>query len=451
MKLNSVSSLIPIGWSQFADIHPFAPEWQTEGYRDMIHQLCSYLSSVTEFYATSLQPNSGATGEYAGLMTIKHYHESRGNPERNICLIPQSAHGTNPASAAMAAMKIKLLPNDAEGNVDIKRLREMAAEHAETLSCLMITYPSTFGKFEENIKEICDIVHEQGGQVYMDGANMNAQLGLTSPARIGADVCHLNLHKTFGIPHGGGGPGVGPICVKKHLAQFLPHHSLVTPVHASTGSANSHSIAAAPYGSANILPVPWMFITMLGAEGLTKCAEYAILNANYCVSRLASHYSVKFLGSKGRCAHEFILDVKEFKGVGVTEEDIAKRLMDYGFHAPTMSWPVPSSLMVEPTESEGKMELDRFCDALISIRGEIKKIQSGEWPADDNPLKNAPHTMKDIVSTAWTHPYTREEAAFPARWIEHRGKFWPSVARVDNIFGDKNLRSTCNDVSDYIT
>eukprot|EP00923_Selenidium_pygospionis_P051944 GHVN01089957.1.p1 GENE.GHVN01089957.1~~GHVN01089957.1.p1 ORF type:complete len:925 (-),score=112.63 GHVN01089957.1:2985-5726(-) len=449
MKLNSASSLTAMGWEAFAGMHPFAPVEQSEGYRQMIFQLSHYLKTITEFDHCSLQPNSGAAGEYAGLTAIKNYQVSVGEGHRNICLIPASAHGTNPASAAMAAMKIKSVPFDTEGNVDMDALQKLAETHSENLSCFMITYPSTFGKFEEGIKEMCEVIHSHGGQVYMDGANMNAQLGLTSPARIGADVCHLNLHKTFGIPHGGGGPGVGPILVRKHLAPFLPSH-LYGP-NQTTSDTERYAVAAAPYGSALVLSISWMFITMLGADGLTKSAEYAILNANYAAKRLSHHYPVKYLGTKGRCAHEFILDVSAFKGVNVTEEDICKRLMDYGFHGPTMSWPVQHSLMIEPTESENKAEIDRFCDALICIRKEIAKIQTGEWPNGNNPLKNAPHTAKDLIEEPWSRPYTREEACYPTKWIALRGKFWPHVGRVNNAYGDKVLVCDCGDVSDYTT
>jgi len=435
MKLNSVSSLAPCSWPEVANMHPFAPESQTVGYREMLESLERYLESCTGFDACSLQPTSGASGEYAGLLVIREYLKSKGEGDRNICIIPRSAHGTNPASAAMCDMKIKWI-DDSTG-MDLEEFRAMCTEHKNDLAALMVTYPSTRAFFEDNIQEICQIVHDCGGQVYMDGANMNAQLGLTSPGMIGADVCHLNLHKTFSIPHGGGGPGLGPICVRKHLAPFLPNHSIVSPK--SGGSLGA--VSAAPYGQAGIACIPWMFCTMLGPQGVTDSARYAILNANYMKFRLADHFTIAPTNSNNKCAHEFIMDLSDIKRKsGIGEEDVAKRLQDYGFHAPTMSWPVPSSLMVEPTESEDKAELDRFCDAMVSIREEIRKIEDGTWPADDNPLKNAPHTQSEVCATEWTHPYSREEAAFPAPWLIKRGKFWPSVGRVDNALGDRKLK-----------
>jgi len=435
MKLNSVSSLAPCSWPEVANMHPFAPESQTVGYREMLESLERYLESCTGFDACSLQPTSGASGEYAGLLVIREYLKSKGEGDRNICIIPRSAHGTNPASAAMCDMKIKWI-DDSRG-MDLEEFRALCMEHKKDLAALMVTYPSTRAFFEDNIQEICQIVHECGGQVYMDGANMNAQLGLTSPGMIGADVCHLNLHKTFSIPHGGGGPGLGPICVRRHLAPFLPNHSVVSPK--SGGSLGA--VSAAPYGQAGIAVIPWMFCTMLGPQGVTDSARYAILNANYMKFRLAEHFTISPTNKHNKCAHEFIMDLSDVKRKsGIGEEDIAKRLQDYGFHAPTMSWPVPSSLMVEPTESEDKAELDRFCDAMVSIREEIRKIEDGTWSADDNPLKNAPHTQAEVCATEWTHPYSREEAAFPAPWLIKRGKFWPSVGRVDNALGDRKLK-----------
>jgi glycine dehydrogenase len=435
MKLNSVASLAPVSWPEIAYMHPFAPASQTKGYIAMLESLEKYLNDITGFDATSLQPTSGASGEYAGLLAIREYQKSQGQGHRDVCIIPRSAHGTNPASAAMCDMKIKWI-EDSRG-MDVAEFKALCEEHKDSLSALMVTYPSTRAFFEDNIQEICQIVHDNGGQVYMDGANMNAQLGLTSPGIIGADVCHLNLHKTFSIPHGGGGPGLGPICVKKHLAPHLPNHSVVSP---SSGGGLG-AVSAAPYGQAGIAAIPWMFITMLGAQGISDSGKYSILNANYMKYKLAPYFKINATNKNNKCAHEFIIDCSDIsKTAGVVEEDIAKRLQDYGFHAPTMSWPVPHSLMVEPTESEDKAELDRFCDAMISIREECRKIERGEWPADDNPLKMAPHTQYEVCGTEWTHPYSREEAAFPAPWVKTRGKFWPTVARVDNSLGDRKLK-----------
>jgi len=435
MKLNSVASLAPASWPEVGNMHPFAPASQTKGYIAMLESLERYLTDITGFDATSLQPTSGASGEYAGLLAIREYQKSQGQGHRNVCIMPRSAHGTNPASAAMCDMKIKWI-EDSNG-MDLAEFKALCEEHKDTLSCLMVTYPSTRAFFEDGIQEICQIVHDNGAQVYMDGANMNAQLGLTSPGIIGADVCHLNLHKTFSIPHGGGGPGLGPICVRKHLAPFLPNHGVVSP--SSGGSLGA--VSAAPYGQAGIATIPWMFITMLGQKGILDSGKYAILNANYMKAKLAPHFTIFATNKNNKCAHEFIIDCSDIaKSSGVVEEDISKRLQDYGFHAPTMSWPVPHSLMVEPTESEDKAELDRFCDAMIMIREECRKIERGEWPADDNPLKMAPHTQYEVCSTEWTHSYTREEAAFPAPWVKTRGKFWPTVARVDNSLGDRKLK-----------
>jgi glycine dehydrogenase len=437
MKLNSVASLAPASWPEICNMHPFAPASQTKGYIDMLESLEKYLVSITGFDACSLQPTSGASGEYAGLLAIRAYQQASGQGHRNVCIMPRSAHGTNPASAAMCAMKIVWI-EDSKG-MDLTEFKALCGKHKDDLSALMVTYPSTRAFFEDGIQEICQIVHDNGGQVYMDGANMNAQSGLTSPAMIGADVCHLNLHKTFSIPHGGGGPGLGPICVRKHLAPHLPNHSVVSPK--SGGSVGA--VSAAPYGQAGIACIPWMYITMLGQQGVTDSTRYAILNANYMKARLAKDYKIVATNAKDRCSHEFIMDISDVtKSSGIVEEDIAKRLQDYGFHAPTMSWPVPHSLMVEPTESEDKHELDRFCDAMIMIREECRKIERGDWPAEDNPLKMAPHTQYEVAATEWTHPYTREEAAFPAPWVKQRGKFWPTVARVDNSLGDRKLKLT---------
>lgn len=447
MKLNAAVELEPLSWSEFANLHPFAPLDQTLGYQEVIKELEAYLSEITGFDATSLQPNSGAQGEYAGLMVIKAYHESKGDFNRNVFLIPESAHGTNPASAVMAGGKVVVVKCDSYGNIDKEDLKAKAELHQDNLSGLMITYPSTHGVFEHHIKEIIEIVHQNGGQVYMDGANMNAQVGLTSPGIIGADVCHLNLHKTFAIPHGGGGPGMGPICVKAHLAPFLPSNP-----HIKTGGENAiSSISAAPWGSASILLISYAYIRMLGAEGLTNATKQAILNANYIKSRLEKHYEVLYKGKDtGHVAHELILDFRPFKhSLKIEVEDVAKRLIDYGFHAPTVSFPVAGTLMIEPTESENKDELDRFCDALINIKKEIEMVASGDFDADDNPLKNAPHTMQEVCANEWNHHYTREQAAFPLAYVSDR-KFWPSVARVNNSHGDRNLICTCAPISDYI-
>ncbi len=443
MKLNATSEMIPVSWPEFANMHPFAPIDQAEGYIQIISELEKFLSVITGFDAVSLQPNSGAQGEYAGLMVIRAYHLSRGDKNRDVVLIPSSAHGTNPASAVMAGMKVVVVKCDDNGNIDIPDLRSKAEKHKENLGALMVTYPSTHGVFEEGIKEITKIIHDNGGQVYMDGANMNAQVGLTNPAIIGADVCHLNLHKTFSIPHGGGGPGMGPIGVAKHLAPFLPSHPLV-----KTGGSTS-AVSAAPWGSASILLISYAYIRMLGVEGVTDSTRFAILNANYIKSRLESHYSILYSGSKNRVAHEMIVDCRPFKqSAGIEVEDIAKRLMDYGFHAPTMSFPVAGTMMIEPTESEPKEELDRFCDAMIQIRKEIEEIERGLADKKDNVLKNAPHTMHEITGDAWTHTYSRKKAAFPLSYIS-QNKFWPSVGRVDNAYGDRNLVCACPPIDDY--
>ncbi|MFY9330010.1 MAG: aminomethyl-transferring glycine dehydrogenase [Georgfuchsia sp.] len=440
MKLNATSEMIPITWPGFSDVHPFAPLDQAKGYLEMIHGLEDWLKAVTGFDAICMQPNSGAQGEYAGLVAIHRYHASRGDAARNVCLIPKSAHGTNPASAQMCGMSVIVVDCDESGNVNVSDLKAKAAEYSATLACLMITYPSTHGVFEEAIKDICTIVHQHGGQVYMDGANLNAQVGLTSPATIGADVSHMNLHKTFAIPHGGGGPGMGPIGLKAHLAPFMSNH-VVQPVDGP--HKGQTAVSAAPWGSASILPISWMYIAMMGGTGLTLATKVAILNANYIASRLNDHYPVLYTGSKGRVAHECILDIRAIKtATGIAEIDIAKRLMDYGFHAPTVSFPVAGTLMVEPTESESKAELDRFIAAMMSIREEIRKVEQGTWPADNNPLKQAPHTQADIVDTDWKRPYSREEAAFPLPWVAEN-KFWPFVNRIDDVYGDRNLFCAC--------
>jgi len=445
MKLNAASELIPITWPEFAHIHPFVPVEQVAGYHEIIDDLDKSLSEITGFAKMSFQPNSGAQGEYAGLLVIQAYHQSRGDAHRNIALIPTSAHGTNPASAAMCGLKIVLVSCDKVGNIDVTELREKAIQYKDNLACLMVTYPSTHGVYEESIIEITNIIHENGGQVYMDGANMNAQVGLTSPGNIGADVCHLNLHKTFAIPHGGGGPGMGPIGVATHLAPFLPSHSLV-----KTGGGNGiHAISAAPYGSALILLVSYGYIKMLGRDGVTEATRIAILNANYIKESLKNHFPTLYSGANGRCAHEMILACVAFKkDAGIEVGDIAKRLMDYGYHAPTVSFPVPDTLMIEPTESESKEELDRFCSAMISIRKEIDEIISGKADKEDNVLKNAPHTAKSVLTSNWKHSYSREKAVYPLKWVQDN-KFWPSVARVDNVRGDKNLICACPPIQAY--
>jgi glycine dehydrogenase len=445
MKLNATTEMIPVTWPEFASPHPFAPREQLAGYAELFRQLEAWLREITGFSAVSLQPNAGSQGEYTGLLVIRAYHESRGEARRNVCLIPVSAHGTNPASAVMAGFRVVVVACDDRGNVDLEDLKKKADAHRGELGAFMITYPSTHGVFEERIREICRIVHERGGQVYMDGANMNAQVGLTSPGIVGADVCHLNLHKTFCIPHGGGGPGMGPIAVASHLAPFLPGH----PLAEASGKNAIGPVSAAPYGSPAILVIPWAYIRLMGAEGLTGATRVAILNANYMAKRLESHYPLLYRGERGRVAHEFILDCRPLKqSSGVEVEDIAKRLMDYGFHAPTISFPVAGTLMIEPTESESKEELDRFCDALIRIREEIGAIETGKADAKDNVLKNAPHTASAIASSAWTHPYSREEAAFPAPWVKAH-KFWPPVARIDNPYGDRHLVCVCPPIEEY--
>ncbi|MEM6633521.1 MAG: aminomethyl-transferring glycine dehydrogenase subunit GcvPB, partial [Bacteroidota bacterium] len=445
MKLNAATELIPVSWPAFSQIHPFVPQEQRLGYTEMMQELGDILCEVTGFDGISFQPNSGAQGEYAGLMVIRAWHLHQGNTDRNIALIPSSAHGTNPASAVMAGMKVVVVACDEMGNIDVEDLRQKAEKYSSTLSCLMVTYPSTHGVFETRIQEICQLIHEHGGQVYMDGANMNAQVGLTSPGMIGADVCHLNLHKTFSIPHGGGGPGMGPICVAEHLTPFLPGHNLV-----KTGGENAISaVSATPFGSASILLISYAYAKLLGTGGMTEATKMAILNANYMKERLKDAYPVLFEGNNGRVAHEFILDLRSFKHeFGLEVDDITKRLIDYGFHAPTVSWPVPGTIMIEPTESEPLLELDRFCDAMLKIREEIEEIRQGIADKEDNVLKHAPHTLLTITSDDWQHAYSREKAAFPVAGLKKQ-KFWPSVARVNNTYGDRNVVCTCPPMEAY--
>ncbi len=444
MKLNASSEMLPVTWEKVGGLHPFAPLDQAEGYFHLFDQLESWLAEITGFAAVSLQPNAGSQGEYAGLLAIRAWHRSRGDDKRDVCLIPTSAHGTNPASAVMAGMRVVAVACDSQGNIDVADLDKKIEAHRETLSSLMVTYPSTHGVFEESIRDICSKVHAAGGQVYMDGANLNAQVGLCSPGDIGADVCHLNLHKTFCIPHGGGGPGVGPIGVAAHLAPFLPGHSVI-PV---GGRETVGEISQAPWGSASILVIPWMYIAMMGPDGLTEATRIAILNANYIAARLAPHFPVLYKGRSGRVAHECILDLREWKQrAGIEVEDVAKRLMDFGFHAPTMSWPVPGTLMIEPTESESRAELDRFCEAMIAIHDELLAIESGTLDRSNNPLKNAPHTARAVTSDTWDRPYTREQAAYPLAWLREH-KFWPAVARVDNVYGDRNVFCSCPPVEE---
>ncbi|NRD72657.1 aminomethyl-transferring glycine dehydrogenase [Shewanella sp. VB17] len=440
MKLNATAQMIPVTWPELGQLHPFAPAEQTTGYQEIAESLTDMLKQITGYDAFSLQPNSGAQGEYAGLIAIQKYHASRGDIHRNVCLIPSSAHGTNPASASMVSMRVVIVGCDAKGNVDIADLAAKIEEHAERLSCIMITYPSTHGVYEKGIRDICERVHAAGGQVYLDGANMNAQVGLTSPGFIGSDVSHLNLHKTFCIPHGGGGPGMGPIGVKSHLEPFLPGHS----IHKTQGA-----VAATALGSASILPISWAYIALMGAEGLTQATELAILNANYLMEKLRPYYPVLYIGDDGRVAHECIIDLRPLKeSAGISEEDVAKRLMDFGFHAPTMSFPVPGTLMIEPTESESLVELDKFVHAMVTIRAEIAKVEEGQWPLSDNPLVNAPHTMSDLSEEEWSHPYSRKTACFPGNNQTH-AKFWPSTNRIDNVYGDRNLICSCPDIDIY--
>ncbi len=445
MKLNATTELVPLSWAEFAHIHPFQPTEQVQGYLEIIKELEDQLANITGFAATSLQPNSGAQGEYAGLMVIRAYHISRGDTHRNVALIPTSAHGTNPASAAMAGMEIVLVKTTPEGNIDVEDLKAKAAQHAANLSCLMVTYPSTHGVFEETIIEICDTIHQHGGKVYMDGANMNAQVGLTSPASIGADVNHINLHKTFAIPHGGGGPGMGPICCTAELAPFLPGNPLVQ----TGGNDAIPAVSAAPYGSAAILLISYAYNKLLGSEGITNATKYAILNANYIKAKVEKHFPILYTGTNGRVAHEFIMDLRPFKkDTGIDAVEVAKRLMDYGYHAPTVAFPVPGTLMIEPTESESKEELDKFCEALIAIRAELDDITNGVTSVQDNPLINAPHTASEVIAETWSHSYSREKAAFPLPYVR-QSKFWPSVAKIDNTYGDRNLVCTCLPIEAY--
>jgi glycine dehydrogenase len=444
MKLNAVAEMIPVTWREFAHMHPFAPVDQTEGYCKMIAELERMLCAVTGYAAVSLQPNAGSQGEYAGLLIIRAYHASRGEAHRNVCLIPASAHGTNPASAQMAGMHVVVVACDAQGNVDLADLRAKAEAHRHDLAAIMVTYPSTHGVFEAGIRKICDVVHEHGGQVYVDGANLNALVGLAAPGKFGADVSHLNLHKTFCIPHGGGGPGVGPVAVGAHLARFLPGHRMLAANEDAIGP-----VSAAPYGSASILAISWMYIVMMGGDGLEAATESAILAANYVAARLAPHYPVLYSGAGGLVAHECILDLRPIKETSeVTVDDVAKRLIDYGFHAPTMSFPVPGTLMIEPTESESKAELDRFIDAMISIREEIRGIETGSMDRADNPLKNAPHTAATLLVAEWKHAYSREQAAYPVPALKQT-KYWPPVGRADNVYGDRNLFCACIPIDEY--
>ena len=441
MKLNATSEMMPLSWPEVANIHPFVPDDQTIGYREMLDELSDWLARITGFAAISLQPNAGSQGEYAGLLAIRRYHIANGDAGRDICIIPTSAHGTNPASAVMAGFKVVPVACDDQGNIDVADLKAKAEQHAEKLGALMVTYPSTHGVYEATIVEICEIIHANGGQVYMDGANMNAQVGLTSPGLIGADVCHLNLHKTFCIPHGGGGPGVGPIGVAEQLVPYLPGHSMMENEEAP--------VCAAAYGSASINTISWMYIAMMGVEGLTEATKIAILNANYMAKRLNAYFPVLYTGNKGLVAHECIIDIRPLaERSGITVEDVAKRLMDYGYHAPTMSWPVAGTLMIEPTESESKAELDKFCDAMISIYGEIQQVIDGAADKDDNVLKNAPHTAQMVISDQWSHPYSREQAAYPLDSLRSH-KFWPSVGRIDNVHGDRNLVCSCVGMDAY--
>ncbi|MDC3065828.1 aminomethyl-transferring glycine dehydrogenase [Candidatus Pelagibacter sp.] len=446
MKLNAVAEMIPITWREFSEPHPFAPIEQMEGFRTLFTDLKNWLRSITGFSGVSLQPNAGAQGEYAGLMVIRKYHLERGESNRNVCLIPSSAHGTNPASAQMVGMKVVVVNCDKQGNVDFEDLNKKVEAHSENLGALMVTYPSTHGVFEEKISDICELVHKHGGQVYMDGANLNALVGIAKPGNFGPDVCHINLHKTFCIPHGGGGPGMGPIACKRHLEVYLPSHPVIKDCGPATGIG---PVSAAPWGSSSILSISWMYIKMMGSEGLKLATQIAILNANYVAYKLKNHFPILYKGTNGNVAHECIIDIRSIKNdTGVTEEDIAKRLIDFGFHAPTMSWPVPGTMMIEPTESESLQELDRFCDCLIKIKEEIDKIKSGDFDKNDNPIKNAPHTDLELASNKWEHKYSREEAAYPSNFLRS-SKFWPPVARVDNVYGDKNLFCTCPSMDEF--
>ncbi|MDC1273673.1 aminomethyl-transferring glycine dehydrogenase, partial [Pelagibacteraceae bacterium] len=446
MKLNAVSEMIPVTWKEFSQPHPFSPVEQMDGYRELFTDLKNWLRSITGFSGVSLQPNAGAQGEFAGLMVIRKFHEKNGETNRNVCLIPSSAHGTNPASAQMVGMKVVVVKCDQYGNVDYEDLKNKAEEHSENLAALMVTYPSTHGVFEEKITDICELIHNHGGQVYMDGANLNALVGIAKPGNFGPDVCHINLHKTFCIPHGGGGPGMGPIACKKHLEIFLPKHSVIKDCGPATGMG---AVSAAPWGSSSILSISWMYIKMMGSEGLRKASQVAILNANYIAHKLKGSFPILYKGKSGNVAHECIIDIRTIKSeTGITEEDIAKRLIDFGYHAPTMSWPVAGTMMIEPTESESLSEIDKFCSTLIKIKQEIDKIQSGEYDKTDNPLKNAPHTHVELTSNKWDHKYEREEAAYPSEFLR-TNKYWPPVGRVDNVYGDKNLFCTCPSMEEY--
>ena len=446
MKLNAVSEMIPVTWKEFSQPHPFSPVEQMDGYRELFTDLKNWLRSITGFSGVSLQPNAGAQGEFAGLMVIRKFHEKNGDKNRNVCLIPSSAHGTNPASAQMVGMKVVVIKCDEHGNVDFDDLKKKTEEHSENLAALMVTYPSTHGVFEEKISEICELIHSNGGQVYMDGANLNALVGIARPGNFGPDVCHINLHKTFCIPHGGGGPGMGPIACKKHLEVFLPKHSVIKDCGPATGIG---AVSAAPWGSSSILSISWMYIKMMGSEGLKKASQVAILNANYIAHKLKDSFPILYKGKSGNVAHECIIDIRKIKtDTGITEEDIAKRLIDFGYHAPTMSWPVAGTMMIEPTESESLSEINRFCSTLQKIRQEIDKIQSGKYDKIDNPLKNAPHTHVELTSNKWDHKYEREEAAYPSEFLK-TVKYWPPVARVDNVYGDKNLFCTCPSMDEY--
>jgi glycine dehydrogenase len=447
MKLNATTEMIPIGWHEFAEIHPFAPLEQVAGYMQLIEELEADLAAITGYSAVSLQPNAGSQGELAGLLAIRAYHRSRGEDQRTVCLIPASAHGTNAASAVMAGMQVVVVACDAGGNIDLADLRVKADAAGDKLAAMMITYPSTHGVFEPQVRELCDIVHSLGGQVYIDGANLNAMVGLAQPGSFGGDVSHLNLHKTFTIPHGGGGPGIGPIGVAPHLAPFLPSHPMSEKPSTDGGVG---PVAAAPWGSAGILPIPWTYIRLMGADGLKRASEIAILSANYIASRLNPSFPVLYHGATGRVAHECLLDIRPIaKSTGITAEDVAKRLADYGFHAPTLSFPVAGTLMVEPTESEPLAELDRFCEAMISIRDEIRRVELGEWPMDDNPLKNSPHPADDLLKDGWSHPYSREVAAYPVARLR-LSKYWPPVGRIDGASGDRNLVCACPPMEDYM-
>jgi glycine dehydrogenase len=448
MKLNATTEMVGITWPEFGGLHPFAPQDQTKGYKKIFDDLTAWLADITGLPGVSLQPNSGAQGEYAGLMVIRAFHASKGNTDRKICLIPESAHGTNPASAIMCGMKVVIVKCDSDGNIDVNDLKAKTKHHEKDLAALMITYPSTHGVFENSVQEICNIIHESGGQVYMDGANLNAMVGISRAADIGVDVCHINLHKTFAIPHGGGGPGMGPICTAPHLTPFLPSHPVINNNNHDTDQAIS-AVSAAPWGSAGVLPISWSYMAMLGSAGMKTSTAMAILNANYMAKLLEEHYPVLYKGENGMNAHEFIIDLRPIrKESGITDEDVAKRLMDYGFHAPTMSWPVPGTLMIEPTESESKAELDRFCTAMIAIKDEITAVTTGAADSDNNVLKNAPHIARNIAADTWDHPYSRIAAVYPAEWLKDF-KYWPPVGRIDNASGDRNLVCTCPDIKDY--